>query len=142
MNTNNITTGIVKILLQTLLFLNGISAVIGGLLLMAQPNGRLLHITVAMLRYSPFTSYFLPGMVLFVFNGVSSLLIFYLSIFSSPRYPLYAVAQGAFLILWIMVQVVYLQTFSPLHLVMGVMGLNMAAMGAWLRQATPTSPAS
>lgn len=54
----------------------GINASYGGILLMLKPDGSLLGMNKDWLNDSPFNNYFIPGILLFTFLGVCSILIF------------------------------------------------------------------
>ena len=56
--------------LISLLLFNGISAIFGSLAMMIYPDGDLLKMPLEMLRGTPFKNYFIPGVLLFVFNGL------------------------------------------------------------------------
>ncbi|WP_434749926.1 hypothetical protein [Paenibacillus amylolyticus] len=53
----------------------GIGAVAGGLLLMIDPSGRLLNMPVTLLEKSPFSDFFIPGMILFMVLGICPIVI-------------------------------------------------------------------
>jgi hypothetical protein len=62
------------IILQGLL---GIGALVSGELLMDAPDGSLLHMPLSVMHGSPFSDFFLPGMILFVFVGSIPALVAY-----------------------------------------------------------------
>lgn len=57
-------------LLAVLMFFLGIGALTSGPMLFAAPDGHLLQWTPAMLERTPFTSYVIPGIILFALVGV------------------------------------------------------------------------
>jgi hypothetical protein len=57
-----------KILIAIEIF-NGLSALAGGMALTARPNGAILHMPTSYLAGSPFSDYFIPGVLLTVFVG-------------------------------------------------------------------------
>lgn len=60
------------ILMMCLLFL-GVSAVIGGFQLVADPSGGLMQMPVSWLAHSPFQNFLIPGLILGVVIGLGSL---------------------------------------------------------------------
>ena len=116
----------------------GLGAVAGGLGLILDPSGASLGISVEWLSGSPFPDYLFPGIVLFAINGIGSLAG---SLASFMRYRYageFAVALGAFLILWIVAQVGWIglsHWLQPLFFALGVVELM---LGGWLRRAWRT----
>jgi hypothetical protein len=58
-----------------LVFILGIMAVISGAMLFLAPDGRLMMWTTEQLEGTPFPDYLIPGIVLFIFNGVFPLIV-------------------------------------------------------------------
>lgn len=61
--------------LAALHIFSGISAVAGGALLVAKTDGSLLGMEPGWLSGSPFSSYLIPGLLLFFVNGIFPLLV-------------------------------------------------------------------
>ena len=57
-------------ILIVLLFFIGSGALISGAMLFAAPDGHLLQLTTDGLAGTPFSSYLIPGIILFVFVGI------------------------------------------------------------------------
>jgi hypothetical protein len=68
-------TGNIKKLTIFLLLLNGIGAIYGGLNLIIYPDGSSFHMPLYILEDSPFHSFLIPGVILFVANGLSSIFV-------------------------------------------------------------------
>ncbi len=86
-------------------FLVGIGAAISGALLIVAPSGRLLQAPPDMLKGSPFTDFLLPGLILFLVNGVGQLVASVLS-YRMHKWSGYVGAVFGFgLMIWIFVQV-------------------------------------
>ena len=112
-----------------LLGLLGLGALGGGGLLAVAPSGRLLGMPVAMLAGSPFADFLVPGMVLFSVLGVAPCLLV-VALLKQPRSVL-AERFNAFgdmhwvwtgsiyvafaLVLWIQLEMVFLNAVSWLH---------------------------
>lgn len=104
------------ILLILLLLFLGVSAAIGGVVMMFFP--RLMPSPESLLAQTPFSGYFLPGLVLFTFNGAVPLLAS-IGLWRQPAWPwanalnlypdrhwawAYALYSGFIVIIWITVQ--------------------------------------
>ena len=114
------------ILLQLLL---GIGAVASGGVLLAAPDGHLMQMPVSMLEHSPFSSFLIPGALLFIFLGLYPLAVAY-SLWKCPRWrwpevlnPFKGIhwswagslAAGVILLIWITVEVLLLRSVAFLH---------------------------
>jgi len=120
---------LLKIIASVLLFINGIGAIIGGYNLLTAPDGTNIGLTLQMLKYSPFDDYFIPGLILFIINGLFSFFVFIMLFIRYRHYAWYIIAQGIVLTCWIMVQVIMLKIFVILHLVMGLTGILLIITG-------------
>lgn len=114
---------IYKYIAITLLLINGMSAMGGGILLVARPNGQILRLSTDLLAHSPFSDFLIPGLVLIFFNGLSSLVLAIITIVNSKPSPYFIIAQGIFLTLWIIIQVLMIRTFDALQIIFGLIGL-------------------
>jgi hypothetical protein len=61
-------------ILVALLVMLAINAFYGGVSLMLAPDGSLLGMKPGWLNNSPFSNYFIPGLLLLIFNGILPLL--------------------------------------------------------------------
>jgi hypothetical protein len=66
----------IRYLLYFLHLFLGINACAGGFLLMLKSDGSLLHINQDFLKNSGFSNFFIPGLLLFTFVGLLSVLTF------------------------------------------------------------------
>jgi hypothetical protein len=96
----------------------GISAFAGGASLMLAPDGSLLDIKQSWLQHTPFSNYFIPGLLLFLLNGIFPLLVFFGLIFKPDweifdRFNIYKDKHGAWtyslisgiiVLIWIIIQ--------------------------------------
>lgn len=110
-------------LIIILLVVNGMGALSAGLGFILEPDGSAVGIPTSALQHSPFKDFLIPGMLLFVFNGLSSLLVLLLVARKHSKAPLFITAQGVILLVWITVQVIMLQAVHWLHVTFFLMGL-------------------
>lgn len=124
MNENKKSKFMVYFLCALQLFI-GLTAIAGGFKLVSNPNG-IPDFPIEWLRNSPFTSYFMPGLVLLIVIGFGNVLAGPV-IFLRKRYSgSIAVLLGLFLILYMTIEVwfVGLRNFlQPLYFVLGVIVL-------------------
>jgi hypothetical protein len=117
----------------------GLGAVGGGLGLVLAPNGSSLGMPLEMLKYSPFSDFLIPGIVLLTVNGLGSIA----GSFSSFRCFRYAaeiaLALGAFLIAWILIQIYWIHSFHWLHALYLSLGIVELILGWLLRKTLRTS---
>lgn len=116
-----------------LLLFNGIGALFGGYHLIAHPDGSSLQMPLSMLATTPFTDFLIPGIILFVANGVSSLAVFTTLVVKYKNSALLISAQGIILAGWILIQVLLIQGVHALHFIFGGVGLLLIICG-WLQQ--------
>lgn len=111
----------------------GVGAVPAGILMILNPSGSDLGMTVKMLANSPFSDFFIPGVFLLAVNGVGSL-FGALATLSHYRFAgKMAFGLGIFLILWIAVQVYWLGVHW-LHILYFCFGNAEFAMGLILQK--------
>jgi hypothetical protein len=112
----------------------GVGAVGGGLGLILEPSGSNLGIPLGMLENSPFSTYLIPGIVLFMINGLGSLVGAAAS-FTRYRYAgETAMALGVFLVVWIILQVYWFAGMHWLHALYLGLGILEFALGWSLRK--------
>jgi hypothetical protein len=115
-----------------LLTLIGVGAVISGWLLMQDPSGDSIGLTVKLLENSPFDDYFIPGLVLFAVNGIGSLLVALL-IATNQRYTGFAtMVLGLAMIIWIVVEFFWVSEESFLQPTMFAVGLVEMILGFFI----------
>ena len=131
---------LVKLLAIILLLFNGTGALYGGLSFMLHPDGSGLQMSVSYLLHSPFPNFFVPGLLLFVFNGILSLVAIGI-VFFSHRYGAWAVVlEGSILVVWIVVQIIMVRDFRMLHAVMFGTGALMILTGIILVKIAKKAP--
>ncbi len=126
---------IVKILAILLLFVNGIGAVYGGLQFIADPTGSKMQMPLSYLEKSPFDDYLIPGIVLFMVNGIFSFFTVATIFLGTKKYPWFIMVQGILLAGWILIQMMLLRMFyAPLHATFLVVGVCLVGCGLYLKR--------
>jgi hypothetical protein len=131
------TTGFLRGLLIFLLAALSPGAIMGGLLLIIEPQGSHLSLSVALLSSSPFNDFLIPGIVLLSLFGLSPIYIIYALIKKPENHFLqnfnllndhhfswaFAIYTGLGQIIWIHLQTVMIKTVLPIHTVFTFLGL-------------------
>lgn len=119
-----------KSLLLVLLAFTGLTAAISGLLMIGQPDGSLLQLPLSLLGTTPFSNYLIPGIILAGVVGGINLLAFYVNLRRHASWYQWAVAGGVVLVLWIVVQVLLIETYHPLQVLFLLIGI-ITVLTAW-----------
>lgn len=105
----------------------------GGALILSPTGGASLGLPMSMLEGTPFNTYLIPGFLLFFVVGVSNLFAGVRLIRRLASADMYAVAAGGILAIWLVTQMVMLNTVAFLHVLYMVVAVATmgAAFGAW-----------
>lgn len=115
-----------------LLMFNSIGAMYGGWSLIADPTGEQLKMSPSVLNHTPFSDFLIPGIVLLLVNGVFSLIVVGAMFFATRSYPLLVTGEGCLLTGWILIQYFWTETYYPLQVIMGAIGLLLVICGCFL----------
>ena len=103
-------------------FFLGVGALGGGACLMISPDGSLIHMPLSLIETSPFTNFFIPGLILFTFVGLFPCAVAY-SLLALPdwKWPealnpfkklhwswAASLAAGIIVTIWITVEVMFM----------------------------------
>jgi hypothetical protein len=105
----------------------GIGAVAGGLAAITNPLSP-LGMSVEPLKNSPFSNYFIPGIILFAVIGLGNIISAFMFRF---KYRFQGYLSSVFswaLVIWIVVQCIMLNTVVFLHILYFIIGLIEAAL--------------
>lgn len=134
----------VKLLIFLHIFL-GLGAIYGGFSLIISPEGNTLNLSISNLENSPFDSFFIPGILLFIVLGLFPLLVAWflfennksrsgdlLNIFRDKHWSWgFSLYVGFALIIWITVQMYFLQVVGSIHLFYITLGLLILIITLW-----------
>ena len=90
-------------------FFISIGAIFGGYLLIKDPNDKSFEMSKEWLKDSPFNNFLMPGVVLFLANGVGNLIGAILSFMKRPIAGKAVILCGFFLVLWIIFQILIIR---------------------------------
>ena len=121
-----------RIIATILLLFNAISALFGGWSLMIDPSGETLDMPIRFLEHSPFETFLVPGIILFVTNGLFSLLFAVMALLKFMNYSWLVIFQGFILVGWLTIQIIMIREFyGPLHVLYFSVGFLLIASG-WI----------
>jgi hypothetical protein len=118
----------------------GITAMLGGLVLVASPDGALVHMSTAALAHSPFPSFLVPGLVLLFVVGGSNARAGWLVLRDHPGANARAFVGGAALFGWIVAEMVMLRTVHLMHV--AYFAIAVVTMTEALRRTRAMTPAA
>ena len=123
----------IRIICVSLLILTAVNAMIAGALFMIDSTGQKMGMHVSYFQYSPFRSFLIPGIILFVANGLLNFFAAYALIKNKLYAPVLIICQGAILCGWIVIQVLMVRDITALHVIMLTIGLILALCGFLLK---------
>ncbi len=106
-----------------------------GVMLITDPTGAGIGFPPGWIEATPFGSYLVPGLYLFLVNGVGMLAVAALTVLRHRFAPWLTAVLGTGLAIWIGVQLVVMPEVSILQAIYGAIGVLLLAIGvAWLRR--------
>lgn len=105
---------------------NGLSGLLGGFMLIKDSTGGNLNMQLEWLQGTPFSNFLIPGIILFMLNGVGNVLGFWISIKRKTNAGLFGAVFGAIMMIWITTQVIligYKDFLQPLYFSTGMFQL-------------------
>jgi len=110
----------------------GLSGLVGGIPLVVHAHGEPWWMPQSLLRYSPFRSFLIPGIILFLAIGVLSSLVFWMTLQAQPGYGWWVALQGCVLLGWLVVEVIMLRLAAWPHYFYGAVALLLVGTGIML----------
>ena len=119
-------------LLATLCLATGVTAVAGGIGLVASPDGALLQLPGSTLVHSPFSTFVVPGLLLLLVVGISNVIAGWFAMRDRLNANAWAFAGGAVLLGWIVTEMAMLRTINVLQVL--CFGISVVIMMEALRR--------
>lgn len=113
-----------KFVYRLLLFLHvfvGVGAMGGGLMAILNPENP-GGMPTDTLKYSPFSNFLIPGIILFVVIGLGNILCSLLMIYKIRSQAYISCIVSAALVIWIIVQCIMLRSIVSLHIIFFIFG--------------------
>ncbi len=119
-----------------LLFFLGISALFGSYQLITDPTGKSLQMPLGLLKPTPFENYLIPGILLFLTNGIPAILIGFISIKKIDHYEYFIILQGGILFLWLTAElIINIDFYYPVtHVSYYIIAILLMGIGFKLRK--------
>lgn len=119
-----------------------VSAFWGGAKLIVDAHGNPWGMMpLSLLRFSPFHSWLIPGILLLVANGLLALWVLWLVLAQRPAYGLWVALQGFVLLGWLIVECATLRFVVWPHYFYGALALALIVAGFALRHEPSHAPA-
>ncbi len=114
-------------LLLGLLLFNGLSALFGGSVLIAAPDGSILGLPLSLLHRTPFGDFLIPGLILFTILGVGSCSGWWLVYRRIHWAARWVQVVGLGTVIWIVTQVIMIHAVDMLHVIYAGTGVALVA---------------
>ena len=109
-----------------------ISALPAGILMILQPDGSKLGIPIELLGTSPFSDFFIPGLFLFIINGLAQGFAGLSSFLQFKFYRTLGFILGIVLVLWIIIQVYFINPIHYLQVIYFIFGIAEVVLSLYL----------
>ena len=120
-----------------LLTVIGVGGVVCGWMLMREPSGESIGLSLELIQDSPFKDYFIPGLVLFAINGLGSLLGAWLLVNKNRFAGAVTMLLGLEMIIWISAEFYWVNEESFLQPTMFAVGLLELLLGLLVSRQQP-----
>jgi hypothetical protein len=120
----------------------GLGALAGGSALVLGPRGEIIPLSLSALKGSPFETYSMPGLILFVVLGLGPLMAAVLVWLRHPLAPIAAIGVGVALLAWLTVEIVIIGYTNdpPLQSFYLLLGAAITVVGlGWLAEVGPSA---
>jgi len=113
--------------MRTILFILisfiALTATLSGFIMISNPDGGILNLSLNLLDKTPFNSFMIPGILLTaIVGGINLIAVFFNMQRHSKRYQ-WAMAGGIVISGWIIIQMILLGAFHWLHLIYLLIGI-------------------
>ena len=117
-----------------ILFVTSLAALLGGYLLIVDPDGHSLRLMLEDLKGTPFTDYSLPGWILLWVIGVGSILAAVSALQHQKFYPYLVIAEGICLLFIMMVYTEIQRELQFIPIVFGLFAVALILLGNLIRK--------
>lgn len=107
--------------MKTLLFLLvsfiAVTSLLSGLLMISNPDGKILYLSLSLLQGTAFKNFLIPGILLTAFVGIPNLLAVFYNMQRHPNRYNWAIAGGVMICGWIIIQMIMIHAIHWLHFI-------------------------
>jgi hypothetical protein len=107
-------------------------SLVGGIFMVADPSGKLISLTSDFLRPTPFSDFFIPGVLLLLIVTVPGVLSLYLQITDDERKMDYSLIFGVVTTMWVLFQVITTRSIHWQDFVLFATGLLIVLLSVQL----------
>lgn len=118
-----------NIILTGILLLLAIGGLPGAIPLLIKPDGSLLHTSTDLLKHSPVSNYFWPGVFLLVVMSIWPIINIYGLLNNKPWARSSIISLGLVVIFWIVYEFLTIKTFSIMQPLVAVIGISLVIFG-------------
>jgi hypothetical protein len=111
-----------------LLFFIGLNALAGGYLLIDDPSGASLHLSIEQVEPATFDNFLVPGILLFVLNGLLSIVTALYVIFRWKGFAAMVFLQGMILTVWMIFQIYYSEQIYLIQYLITAIGAGLVVI--------------
>jgi hypothetical protein len=122
-----------KAVLHIMVGFVAITSLISGMMMIIKPDGNLLALPPDLLHTTPFTSYLIPGVLLFLFVGVINLYALLKNLTNNRLGYAWSIAGGFSLTVWIIVEISMIHTAHWLQIIFLGLGICIMLLGYQLK---------
>ena len=120
-------------ILLVLLGFAAFTSIFSGLAICLKPDGSYLQLDLSVLRPTVFRDFLVPGLILLIIVGGSSLAGALSIVFDHPSSARWVLAAGIIMVGWIAGQVVLIRTYHFLQMVYLITGILIAGLSFYVR---------
>lgn len=120
------------IILGILQIFISIGALGGGIVLIISPDGSIMQLPAGLLEGTPFPDFLIPGLILFIINGLGHLIAGILCFMKSKYAGWSGIFFGFGLMIWVFIQVNMIGGGDPLQYTYFFLGLIESLIGLWI----------
>lgn len=125
-----------NLILGILQTFNGLSGLLGGIMLINDPTGNSLNMRMEWLKETPFQNFLIPGIVLFLVVGIGNTVGIWLTFRKKNKRSQFGLVFGLILMFWIISQVLWIGYKDFLQPLYFTTGLLQAITGFYLTKFT------
>lgn len=112
-----------KTILFVLVSFIAVTALLSGILMISNPGGEMMSLSLSLLEGTPFNDFRIPGLLLTVIVGGINLLAVFINLKRNASRYSWAMAGGVVITVWILAQMFLIGTFHWLHAFYLVIGI-------------------
>lgn len=124
----------VRKLCVALLVVIAISSFICGYMLISDPSGRTLNLTIDDLHGSPFKDYAIPGWILAIVIGLGCVIATIITLQRNKHYPVFIMTVGILILLWTLTETFILQQLQFVQVILGLFAVALLLLGNLMRR--------